>query len=403
MNAVGIDVSKGKSMVAVMRPFGEVVISPFEVTHTEKELAALAKRLLRLSGETKVVMECTGSYYEPIANALRDAGLFVSAVHAKLIYNYDNDSIRRIKTDKADAVKIANYAIDKWLKLSPYVPLEEIRQQLRAFSRQYSKYAKIKTMLRNNLISLTDRTFPGVNELFSSQPRKKDGHEKWADFTLKFWHCECVSSLTVKAFSERYHKWCKKVGYRFGRKKAETIYYAAIACANVMPKNESTKILVNQAVLQLNTIEETMAIIFTEMRRLAQSLPEYQVVMTFYGVGELLGSQLIAEIGDVRRFANKGKLVSFAGLETPPWQSGKFESTEQTVSKKGSPHLRCTLFKIMDVVLKNAPANEPVFQFLDRKRAEKKHYYCYMTAGCAKFLKIYYARVMEFLAAQESE
>ena len=28
MNAVGIDVSKGKSMVAILRPFGEIVYSP---------------------------------------------------------------------------------------------------------------------------------------------------------------------------------------------------------------------------------------------------------------------------------------------------------------------------------------------------------------------------------------
>ena len=32
MNAVGIDVSKGKSMVAIMRPFGEIVSTPFEIS-----------------------------------------------------------------------------------------------------------------------------------------------------------------------------------------------------------------------------------------------------------------------------------------------------------------------------------------------------------------------------------
>ena len=48
MNSVGIDVSKGKSMIAVMRPFGEVVCSPFEVPHTSSELGALAKRLKSL-------------------------------------------------------------------------------------------------------------------------------------------------------------------------------------------------------------------------------------------------------------------------------------------------------------------------------------------------------------------
>ena len=38
MNAVGIDVSKEKSMISFMRPFGEVAASPFEVVHTDCEL-----------------------------------------------------------------------------------------------------------------------------------------------------------------------------------------------------------------------------------------------------------------------------------------------------------------------------------------------------------------------------
>lgn len=69
MNAVGIDVSKGKSMIAVMRPFGEVVASPYEITHTERELGELTRLLKSLSGETKVIMEYTGKYYQPIVTA----------------------------------------------------------------------------------------------------------------------------------------------------------------------------------------------------------------------------------------------------------------------------------------------------------------------------------------------
>lgn len=53
MNSVGIDVFKGRSTVAVMRPFGEVVISPFEVCHTDSELSELARRLKSLGGETR--------------------------------------------------------------------------------------------------------------------------------------------------------------------------------------------------------------------------------------------------------------------------------------------------------------------------------------------------------------
>ena len=74
MNSVGIDVSKGKSMIAVMRPFGEVVCSPFVVSHSPSELSNLAKMLKSLDGETRVVMEATGNYHLPIAIALHEAG-----------------------------------------------------------------------------------------------------------------------------------------------------------------------------------------------------------------------------------------------------------------------------------------------------------------------------------------
>lgn len=137
----------------------------------------------------------------------------------------------------------------------------------------------------------------------------------------------------------------------------------------------------------------------SEMQRLAMLLPEYDTVLAMGGVGEVFAPQLIAEIGDVSRFIKKGSLVAFAGLDAPPYQSGTFESHNRHISKRGSPHLRRVLFQVCDALLKHAPADDPVFQFLDRKRAEGKHYYCYMTAGSAKFLRIYYARVNELIDA----
>ena len=397
MNAVGIDVSKGKSMVAVMRPFGEVVATPFEVSHTGSELSELANTLKSLHGETKVIMEYTGNYYYPIAHALHEAGLFVCAVHAKLIHDYGNNTIRKVKTDKADAIKIANYGLTNWIELPQFWPEEDIRRMLKAYCRQYSKYTKLKTMLKNNFIALTDQTFPGVNELFSSPPRKSDGHEKWMDFVFKFWHCECVCGLSPKAFAERYRKWCKREGYYFSQDKADDIYAAACGHVCVVPMNDCTKQLVTLSINQINAVAESIAIVAREMKRLAESLPEHTVVSQFYGVGDILGPQIMAEIGEVFRFRSKASLVAFAGLEPPEYQSGKFESENRHISKTGSPHLRRALFQVMDCILKHSPADDPIYQFLDRKRSEGKHYYSYMTAGCAKFLRIYYARVNEYI------
>ena len=103
MNAVGIDVSKGKSTVTICQPGDVVLISPCDIPHTQSAINALIHQIQELDGETKVCMEHTGRYYEPVATWLSDAGIFVSAVNLILIKNFGDDSLRSPKTDKADS------------------------------------------------------------------------------------------------------------------------------------------------------------------------------------------------------------------------------------------------------------------------------------------------------------
>lgn len=396
MNAVGIDVSKGKSMVSVIRAFGELVAKPYEVRHTSSELSELASTLKSLEGETRVVMEHTGRYYEPVAQLLHDAGVFVSAVNPLLIKEYGNNSLRKVKTDKADSLKIARYGLDNWAELRQHTPMDTIRYQLKTMNRQYGLYTKNKTAIKNNLIALLDQTYPGVNALFDS-PTRADGSQKWVDFAASFWHVDCVRGMSLSAFTERYRKWCKRHGYNFSAAKAAQIHTEAKEMIAMLPKDALSKVMVQEAITQLNTVSKTVEVFRAEMNRLAKELPEYDVVMGLYGTGKSLGPQLMAEIGDVRRFAHKGSLTAFAGVDPGANQSGTYEAKSTRSSKRGSPELRKTLFVLMTVLLQNAPPDDPVFQFLDKKRAEGKPYYVYMTAGCNKFLRVYYGRVKEYM------
>lgn len=138
MNAVGIDVSKGKSTVAVLRPFGEVAASPFDVIHNDSDLKQLAELIKALPGESKVVMEYTGTYFEPIAQFLHNNGIFVSVVNALLVHDYGGNSLRKVKTDKKDALKLASYALDRWTELDEYIPADEQRKTLKLLNRQYN-------------------------------------------------------------------------------------------------------------------------------------------------------------------------------------------------------------------------------------------------------------------------
>lgn len=396
MNSVGIDVSKGKSTVAALRPMGEVALSPTEYLHTELELEKLAYTILALGEDTRVVMEATGRYHEPVATALHEYGIYVCVLNPILIHQSGGGSVRKVKSDKKDAIKIAKYGLDNWVALREYTPVDALRQQLKLFSRQYNLYMKNSVALSNNLISLTDKVFPGVNELFSS-PEKADGHRKWVDFVETFWHCDCISLVSEKAFIERYRKWCKRKGYNFSVEKAFNLYASSCGNTVTLPKNDNTKRLITTAAKQLTSFNCQLAAFRNEMISIAKQLPEFDTVLNMFGVGEISAVNLIAEIGDVRRFPNRNSLVGFAGVDPCVDQSGKHFSKSNPTTKRGSAILRKTLFQVISTYVKRSPVDEPVYQFICKKRAEGKPYYVCTTAAYNKFLRIYYARVKECL------
>ena len=400
ITAVGVDVSKSKSTIAVRRPGGEIN-APFRCTSYKQRLEKLVSTLKKLGGDIRVVMEHTSMYWRPIALTLKKAGFFVSVVNAMMIHDFSDNSIRKLKTDRADALKIANYALTFWDTLPLLNDEEETRLLLKMQSRANERITATATLLRNGLIALADQTFCGVNLAFDPNTKNTtDGHEKWVDFFLRYWHRDCVCQYSIDVFTESYRGWCKRKNYNFRTDTAHKIYLLAQECVATLPKCESTKTLIAQACKSLNAVCEAKRSTQLEMQRLAALLPEYEIVMQMEGAGPITGPALMAEIGDVRRFKNKKALVAFAGIDAPPFQSGSFESKSRHVSKRGSPHLRRTIFIVSNIILTRSNPENAVFCFMDKKRSEGKHYYVYTVAGSAKFLRIYYARVNESLRTQ---
>ena len=395
MFAVGVDVSNARSTVAVLQSKTKIAIKPFEVQHTAEGFATLAEKLSALDGEARIVMEHTGRYYESFAMSMHQAGFFVSAINPLAIKEYqDGITVRKVKTDKADAVKIARFALDNWEILPQYTPMDTIRYNLKTMHRQFQLSSKTKTALNNNLIALMEQSYPGAYKYFDS-PVRPDGSQKWVDYIDTFWHVDCVAKLSQKAFVERYQKWCKRHGYNFSEKKAVELYTDAKQKFALIPKSDTCKLLVKEAVSQLNAVSRTVETYRAEMDRLASQLPEYDTVMSMTGVGKSMGPQLMAEIGDIRCFAHQKSLVGFAGTDPIKDDSGDKVSDSKPSSKRGSPYLRKTLFVIMTILLQLQPQDDPVYQFLDKKRSEGKKYYVYMTAGMTKFLRIYYGKVRD--------
>jgi len=395
MISVGIDVSKEKSTVCILKPYGEVVSSPYEVMHTETQLSKLVSMIQHFDDEVKVIMEATGNYHLALLSFLKEQGIFVSVINPLVMKKYANMTLRKGKTDKQDAIKIANYGLDNWFHLTDYEVREEVYMQLRILGRQYAHYIKLRIESKLSLTNMLDYTMPGIKTMLQNQSKTPE-KDKLNDFVEEYWHYDNITRKSEKQFINSYNNWAKKKGYRQSESKAIKIYALTKEGIPTLSSNApSTKMLVLEAVRVLREVDKTLAMILSQMQEFAKSLKEYAVVREMSGVGDILAPRLIAEIGDVRRFHSGKALIAYAGIDAPPYQSGRFTGSRRKISKRGSAVLRKTGFEVMSCLKSHKPKGDAVYMFILKKESEGKASKVAKMAGLNKFLRIYYARVKE--------
>lgn len=392
MISVGIDVSKGKSTVCIMKPCGEILESPFDIGHTADELDSLISLIKSFDEEIRVVMEDTGHYHLPVATYLSSHNIFVCCVNALRMKKFCSQSIRRAKTDKIDSIKIASFGITYWNELVKAYPSNVIYDELKFLARQYYQVTGMLVKSKVNFSNLLDQVMPKINDVLSNQ----GGNHKLTEFVSRYIHFQNILDMGERKFTSDYCKWAKKKGYRLNERKAAEIYAIAQNGIPTLPNSQSVKIAVSEAIKLIHSIEESRNTILAQMQDLCNTLPEYSVVKEMDCIGDTLAPRIIAEIGDVRRFKNKHSLVAYAGIDAPPYQSGAFHASERHISKRGNSYLRKTGYEIMQSLIKHKPADNAVYDFIQKKRSEGKCGKEAMIAGLNKFLRVYYGKVMEF-------
>lgn len=394
MISIGIDVSKGKSTICMLKPYGEVIKEPYEIEHTETNLKQLAEYILEFKEEVKVTMEATGAYHLPILTYLKKYNIFVSVINPLVMKRYSCRGLRKGKTDKMDAIKIANYGIDNWFKLLDYKISDEVYSELKLLGRQYSHYITMRIESKQVLNNLLDRTMPGIKKLLKNRADKPE-KDKLNDFVKKYWHYDNITKKSEKEFIVSYLKWAKKNGYHQSETKAKQIYALAQEGIPTLSSSiPSTKMLILEAVRVLKEIDRTLHMILSQMQELSRNLKEYDTVRDMPGVGDILASRLIAEIGDIKRFHNKKALIAYAGIDSPPYESGQFVANKRRISKRGSALLRKTGYEIMKCIKSNKP-DDPIYLYMIKKESEGKAKKVAKIAALNKFLRIYYAKVKE--------
>lgn len=331
MVAVGIDVSKSKSTVAVIDSYGTVLASPFAMAHTQKEMNALVDYLKSLGSPVTILMEYTGHYHYPVLQKLQEEGFPVCLINPYQMKKYGDLELHKAKTDKKYALRIATYALEKSYKLIPFSSMDQKYEDLKFLSRQYDQRISYVSKLKVQLLDLLDQTMPGITKLLHLNSRNP---EKCALllFVKKFKSFDEIRRIGKSRFLASYSSLMRKAAERTAPDKALAIFELATDSITTRGGDSYIWLSQTQCIDLLAASQNAADEIISQMRNIAETIPEYKVLRAMNGVGDRLGPIILAEIGDIRRFHSGKALNSFAGNDAPPYQS--------PIREQKPPHLK---------------------------------------------------------------
>ena len=136
----------------------------------------------------------------------------------------------------------------------------------------------------------------------------------------------------------------------------------------VMPDDERTAI--ERHLRELDRLGEDLGVLDREIAQAAINDPTVKRLLTVTGVNLIVAAGLVAAIGEVRRFPEPQKLVSYVGLNPRVRQSGLGLAQHGRISKRGRSHARAML---VEAAWAAAKAPGPLRAFFLRVRARRGH------------------------------
>lgn len=271
--------------------------------------------------------------------------------------------------------------------------MENIRNQLKALSRQYNSLYNTRVQLKGSLFWLISQSFPYFTKDLDIDEFTKSNPEVY-NFLYDYWHIDTLKNLSVEEFLETIKDWSKKHDYRFDEERALKIYNASQSLEASLPKDEHTKRLIQSLIEQLWLNDKYLKTIKDELIVVSKKIPEISIIEEMTGVDDLNAAILVAEIGDVNRFEKRTAITSFAGLDP---KTLKEQKALKCKNSKGKIELKRVLHEIIENIFREKPLDDPIYNFMQKKCLEGKSEQVCKTAGANKFLRIYYGKVKAYL------
>jgi transposase len=360
MHSVGIDIGKRQHVAAICRQGERTADKPVLRFGADRAGFVLLEHWLSRHGPIeRVVMESSGHYWIPLAAALHRARVPVAIVNPVSAKAFARRRLQRVKSDPADARTLAALGMADQPATREPLAGAELREAARFAMHLVEEQSRIDTKITR----LIELGFPELEQAYDDPT--------------------CTTALAVLRLAPTAQAAARKrvttladanraPGHRaVGPTKAAQIQ--ALAKDTIAPPELAPQIGFEMALLiaqhdlleqQIAQAEERVAgLLDGALARRLQTIP---------GVGPAICATFIAEIGDIRRFADFDQLVAYAGVHPAEKSSGQKGANPETswhMSKTGNAYVRAALYRMSVVGLQHNPTIKAHYA---RKRAQGK-------------------------------
>lgn len=372
---VGIDIAKNKHDICILDSLGTLLVKQLTISNTKEGFMTLHNQLSKLLAETgdkmKVGMEDTGHYSNNLLYFLRSNNYSTYSYNPYLIKEFaKSQSLRRTKTDKADARTIA---LKLMTDLQPEkFKIDEKAEELKVLTRHRNRFGQKQAELKMQFTRILDISFP---ELASSVGST---HSNYVYELLKSYRSP--SKLSYGHLTSITTLLAKNSRGRIGRLKA--IELRELAKNSIGTNSFALELELKQVIQLIENYQSQLKIIDEEIKKLMDQMDS--PILSIPGISYRLGSVILSEIRTISNFKTAAQLLAFEGMEPSVYQSGQFEGTGIMV-KRGSPHLRWAMHNAARLVAQYSPTFRSYFE---KKLAEGKHYNVALSHVAKKLTRI---------------
>ena len=368
---VGIDISKYKHDFCIISNTGEIIVENSSFENNKKGFQSLLEQLKPYDkSQVHIAFEATGHYSMNLEFFLIDKEFSFMKINPLIIKQFlKTRSLRRTKTDKTDALNIAEY-----LMSVPYKPnslllyhIYSLKSLCRTREQLIKERSKFAVLLTNEL----DKSFPELKPFFNNIISSTllfvlDKYKNPSHIALMkdYDSIRCISrgKFTYAKFAKLKELAKNTVGYH----------------------DDNTDLLISTYVSLYNYFNDKIVPIDKQISTIIKELNPS--ILSIPGIGEISAASIISEYGDISCFSSPAKMLAFAGLEPSINQSGTLESNGKMV-KHGSGHLRYVLMNTSLTLLKFNPI---FYDFYLKKRSEGKPHRVALSHVCKKLVRLIY-------------